>query len=195
LLAWRAAYPLNPGAELDPADPPHAMVTHPDGRRGWRWGDPELHEALERDLGRPVRLLREPAGVPDVPGAILVTSQGTLRALAEELGADVDLRRFRPNLHLELDAEPWAEADWTGAEAEFDGGLRLRLGEPCERCAIPTRDPDTQEKWPGLLSHLAARHEQNFGILARVVRGGRVAAGERVRIRTALPSGSAATGR
>jgi hypothetical protein len=56
---------------------------------------------------------------------------------------------------------------------------------PCERCAIPTRHPETQVKWPGLLSHLAAEHRQQFGrIYARVVEGGRVAAGEDVRIGT-----------
>jgi uncharacterized protein YcbX len=60
---------------------------------------------------------------------------------------------------------------------------------PCERCAIPTRHPETQVKWPGLLSHLAAEHRQQFGIYARVVEGGRVAAGDEVRIGT---SGSAA---
>jgi uncharacterized protein YcbX len=62
--------------------------------------------------------------------------------------------------------------------------VRLRVDGTCERCAIPTRDPGTQEKWPGLLQHLAAEHGQDFGLLARVVVPGRVHAGEQVRIRT-----------
>jgi len=62
--------------------------------------------------------------------------------------------------------------------------VRLRVENACERCAIPTRDPDTQEKWPGLLKHLTAEHGQDFGLLARVVAAGRVHAGEQVRIRT-----------
>ena len=62
--------------------------------------------------------------------------------------------------------------------------MRLRVDHACERCAIPTRDPDTQEKWPGLLKHLTAEHGQDFGLLARVVTAGRVHAGEQVRIRT-----------
>ena len=53
LLAWRAAYPFNLDAGLDPASPPHAIVTEPGGVRSWRWGDPRLRSALERDLGRP----------------------------------------------------------------------------------------------------------------------------------------------
>jgi hypothetical protein len=184
LLAWRAAYPFNLGAGLDPANPPHAIVTEPAGVRYWRWGDPRLRSALERDLGRPVRLERDTGGIPDVPGTVLVTVAASLGALSSELGTDVDARRFRTNLHLELDAEPWAEAAWAGAEIELEGGVRLRVDHACERCAIPTRDPDTQEKWPGLLKHLTAEHGQDFGLLARVVAAGRVHAGEQVRIRT-----------
>jgi len=182
LLAWRAAYPFNLDAGLDPARPPHAMVSEPAGTRQWRWGDPQLRAALERDLGRPVRLERDEAGIPDVPSTVLVTVAGSLAALSDELGTDVDLRRFRPNLHLELDAEPWAELGWAGRSIELEGGVRLEVDGPCERCAIPTRDPDTREKWPGLLKHLAAAHGQDFGVLARVTVPGRVAAGASVRI-------------
>jgi uncharacterized protein len=185
MLAWRAAYPFNLDAGLDPANPPHAIVTEPSGAHSWRWGDPRLRSALERDLGRAVRLERDTGGIPDVPGTVLVTVAGTLAELSRELGTDVDARRFRTNLHLELDAEPWAELAWAGAELELKGGVRLRVDGACERCAIPTRDPDTQEKWPRLLAHLAAEHGQDFGLLARVMAPGRVHVGEHVRIVTA----------
>ena len=184
LLAWSATYPFNLDAGLDPDRPPHAIVAAPGRQRTWRWGDPHLRSALETDLGRPVKLLRDTDRVLDVPGTLLITSDATLRALGEELGGDVDIRRFRPNLHLDLDAPPWSEAGWAGAEIDFEGGVRLAVETPCERCAIPTRHPDTQVKWPGLLAHLAAEHEQNFGILARVLVPGRVAGGEKVRIET-----------
>ena len=70
------------------------------------------------------------------------------------------------------------------AGAELEGGVRLRVDGPCERCAIPTRDPDTQQKWPDLLRHLTAEHGQGFGVLARVIAPGRVHAGEHVCIVT-----------
>ena len=76
----------------------------------------------------------------------------------------------------------WSELGWEGGELTFAGGVRLKLLHPCERCAIPTRHPDTQVKWPGLLRHLNAEHEQVFGINARVVTGGRVAVGEAVEL-------------
>jgi MOSC domain-containing protein YiiM len=37
-------------------------------------------------------------------------------------------------------------------------------------------------KWPELLSHLHARHDQLFGINARVIVAGRIAVGEQVTV-------------
>jgi uncharacterized protein len=192
LLAWRARYPFNLDGGLDPARPPFAVVTGPDGR-SFRWGDPRLRHALTADLGRPVELRRDLDGQQDLPRTLLITTQATLEALGQELHGPVDLRRFRPNLHLDLDAPAWAELDWEGCELEFAGGVRLKLLEPCERCAIPTRHPDTQIKWPYLLRHLTDMHQQFFGINARVLAGGRIAAGESVALVQA--SGSRLSGR
>ena len=75
--------------------------------------------------------------------------------------------------------------DREGRELAFEGGVRLQFLHPCERCAIPTRDPDTQVKWPQLLKHLTAAHDMCFGINARVLTGGRVATGEQVELATA----------
>jgi len=182
LLAWQATYPFNLGGGLDPARPPFAMVTAPDGH-SYRWGDPRLRTRLEDDLGRPVQLRRDVGGIQDAPRTLLVTTQATLEALGDELDGPIDLRRFRPNVHLELDATAWEELGWEGADLEFSGGVRLRLLHPCVRCAIPTRHPDTQVKWPGLLRHLAADHDQCFGINARVLAGGRLGAGEDAELR------------
>jgi uncharacterized protein YcbX len=192
LLAWQGRYPFNRDGGLDPARPPFAVVTAPDGR-AFRWGDPRLRHALEDDLGRPVQLRRDVTGIQDLPRTLLVTTAATLAALGEELDGPIDVRRFRPNLHLELDLPAWDELGLEGGELVFAGGVRIRLLHPCERCAIPTRDPDTQVKWPGLLRHLAATHEQCFGINARVVTSGRIGADESVEL--IFPSGSGASGR
>jgi uncharacterized protein YcbX len=187
LLAWSAAY------DGDPAG--LAIVTGPDGLGRRRWDDPELPAALADDLGRPVELWRDPAGFPDLEDSILVTTEASRVALEAELGEPVDVRRFRPNLHLELDAEPWEELAWEGAELAVGDAVRLRLLHPCVRCAIPTRDPDTQRKWPQLLRHLDARHHRLFGINARVVGGGPVALQDQVRTVGSGASGSGVSGR
>jgi uncharacterized protein len=178
MLAWSAAYPGTPGDELDPEDPPLPIVTAPDGRT-FRWDDPALPGALRDDLGRPVTLVRDLALMPDVPDTLLVTVEASRAALEGELARPIDPRRFRPNLHLRLDAPAFAEAGWTGRRLRV-GDAELELVDPCERCAIPTRDPDTTEKWPELLRRLAAEHDTLFGIYARAVRPATVRVGDAV---------------
>jgi uncharacterized protein YcbX len=181
LLAWQGMYPFAPDAGLDPADPPAAQIVDPRGSRMW-WTDPLVKRRLSDALGREVGLRRDTTGQQDLGRSLLVTVGASLRALEQELDVAIDGRRFRSNLHLELDAEPWAELGWAGRTLRVDGGVVLRLLHPCERCVIPTRDPDTQVKWPELLRHLAARHGQCFGINARVVVAGRMAVGQAVEV-------------
>jgi MOSC domain-containing protein len=192
LLAWQARYPFNINGGVDPARPPFAIVTAPDGR-SFRWGDPRLKHALADDLGRPVEMLRDEHGIQDLARSLLITTEASLQALGEELGGPVDLRRFRPNLHLDVDVPGWDDLTWEGREMVFARGVRLRFLHPCERCAIPTRHPDTQIKWPGLLRHLHDTHAQCFGVNARVITGGRIEAGEAFELLS--PSGFPATGR
>jgi uncharacterized protein len=165
LLAWRASYPEAAGAMLDPEAPPRPVVTAPDGRR-FRWDDPALPEALGEDLARRVELRRDVEGQQDLRRSVLITVEATRRSVEKALGQTLDLRRFRTNLHLELDAPPFAEEGWQGrrltvGEAEFE------LLHPCARCVIPTRDPDTQDKWAELLRWLTRERGGLFGINAR----------------------------
>jgi uncharacterized protein len=178
LLAWSAAYPEAPGDRLDPADPPPPTLRGPDGRR-WRWDDPGLERALADDLGLAVRRHRDLGGQQDLSASVLVTTEASRRAVAEALGRPVDVRRFRTNLHLELDAPPFAEQRWEGGQLQV-GEVTLDLLHPCARCVIPTRDPDDQSRWPELLRWLTRANQALFGINARVVRGGRVRVGDRV---------------
>jgi len=180
MLGWRAGYPQAPGAELDPDAPPLPLVTAPDGRE-FAWDDPALPGALRDDLGRPVELCRDLALMPDLHDSLLVTVEASRVALEAELGRPVDVRRFRPNLHLRLDAPAFAEQVWEGRRLRV-GDAELELLHPCERCVIPTRDPATYEKWPELLRHLARAHETLFGINARAVAPATVRAGDAVEL-------------
>jgi uncharacterized protein len=180
MLRWSAAYPQAPGAELDPDAPPLPVVTAPDGRT-FVWDDPMLPRALRDDLGRPVELVRDLALMPDLPDSLLLTVEASRAALEGELGEPLDLRRFRTNLHLRLDAAAFAEQGWNGRRLRV-GEAELELLHPCERCAIPTRDPDTSEKWPELLRWLARRHDTLFGINARALYPSTVRVGDSVTV-------------
>ena len=174
MLAWSAAY-----ADGDPEAPP--VVTAPDGAV-WRWDDDGLEEAIAADLGKEVALVRDPALMQDLDDSVLVTVEATLRGLGDEVGEPAaDLRRFRPNVHVAMDVAPFAEATWEGRRLRV-GDAELELLWPCARCAIVTRDPDTQEAWGDLLRHLNRRHDSIFGINARPLGRARIAVGDPVEV-------------
>jgi uncharacterized protein YcbX len=179
LLAWRGSYEA---ADVHPERPPSARLIAPDGATH-DWDDPGLADVLGADLGREVGLRREPWGQQDLGETLLVTTSATLAAVEAELGHPVDLRRFRTNVHVEIDAPAFAENGWEGGRMVI-GELELELLHPCVRCVIPTRDPDSQEKWADLLKHLAREHDGIFGINARPLAAATIRRGDAVRVRT-----------
>jgi uncharacterized protein len=178
MLRWGASYEGSPGDELRPEAVPLPILTDPDGGR-WEWDAPGLAEAMSEDLGRAVTLRRDEALMQDLNDSILVTTQATLDAVSEMLGP-LDLRRFRTNVHVVLDDEPYAENTWEGRQLTV-GDVTLDLLHPCVRCVIPTRDPDTTVKDPNILKWLTRHHDGHFGINARLASGsGRIAVGDAV---------------
>jgi len=172
LLAWRAEY------QEDVAEP----VLRAPGGAEWQWSDPALPAALSADLGRDVSLHSDPRLQQDLPDSLLVTLQASLEAVSAELAAPLDLRRFRTNVHVALDAAPFAEEEWEGRRLAV-GDAELELLHPCQRCAIPTRDPETQAKWALLLRHLTDNHSCRFGINARAAEPSTIRVGDRVELR------------
>jgi hypothetical protein len=109
LARWSASYPFTPDGAIEPENPPYPTVSAPRGRHVYRWGDPRLLVALERDLGRTVEPVRDPDAHP---GVIVATEAPRDPGLA--------------GVNVQLDLEP-PEGGWSGAELEFEHGVRLRL--------------------------------------------------------------------
>jgi len=178
MLRWAATYEGLPDDALDPDGVPLPRVTGPGGAR-FAWDDPALPGALTEDLGREVTLRRNLGLMQDLGNSVLVTTQATLEAVGAALGHALDLRRFRTNIHVALDAPAYAEEGWEGRLLRV-GELELQLLHPCVRCVIPTRDPDTTAKDPQILRWLTREHGGLFGINARVRGSGRIAVGDAV---------------
>jgi uncharacterized protein YcbX len=116
----------------------------------------------------------------DLPDSLLVVFAASHRAVETVLGP-FDPLRWRTNLLVEADAAAFAEEDWEGGTLEV-GSARLELLHPCERCVIPTRDPETAAKWPQLLRWLFAERRGLFGINARPLGPARIGVGDEVRL-------------
>ena len=130
-----------------------------------------------------VHLVRtdEPGAGCDVHVGTLV-SRASCERLGDELGAEVDGRRFRMLFEL----------DGTGAHEE-DTWERVRIGEaivrvagPVPRCAVTTQDPDTGvrtlDTLAGIKSYRGLRDgkQLDFGVYFDVVEPGRVRGGDAV---------------
>jgi uncharacterized protein len=148
-------------------------VTTPEG---WEldWDDPAVAGELATALGYPVALARSPVGVHDAAPVHLLTSSSLAAAQDWVEGEEIDRRRFRANVIVELDdPEPFAEAGWVGSELRLgDDGPVLQVVSPTERCAVTTFDPDTLERDNRVLAGLARHRENLFGVYARVARPG-----------------------
>ena len=111
LALWTAAFPFNPdGAIMPDRPPPLPVLTAPDGARTWRWGDPRLGFALERDLGRPVELLRD----LELTRGVIVSANPP------------DGERAAAGINVQLALTP-PRGGWSGRELTFRDGVRLRL--------------------------------------------------------------------
>jgi hypothetical protein len=111
LARWSAAFPFNPdGAIMPDRPPPFPLLTAPNGQKAWRWGDPRLMSALERDLGRPVELIRD-----------LELARGVIVAATPP-----ESERAAAGINVQLKLDPPA-GGWSGRELAFRDGVRLRL--------------------------------------------------------------------
>ncbi|MFD7655609.1 MOSC domain-containing protein [Actinosynnema sp. NPDC059797] len=171
--------------------------THPAGVERWPGsgidqGD-EVAEWLTGVLGRPARLVREPAwssrGRDEVdPNALLVLSLSTLDGLnarIAERGADpVPMDRFRPNIVVDGWPEPHTE---DRVRRMAVGGAEVGFGELAIRCAVTLVDQSAGVRvGPEPLRTLADYRREpdgvSFGLKAAVLSPGHIAVGDGVTV-------------
>lgn len=69
----------------------------------------------------------------------LITTTASLQAISDQVGEEIPMDRFRPNIVIETD-DPWLEDDWRDL---YIGGHHFDLRKPCTRCVITTLDQIT----------------------------------------------------
>lgn len=142
--------------------------------------------ALSEFCERAIRLVRcdRPGGTRAGNPTSLVTD-GSIAELASHAGVSgVDARRFRMLVEVE-GAASHEEDTWIGHRVSL-GEAILAVTEQDARCAITTQDPDTGvrdlDTLRTLIAYRGLREGKyaDFGVLADVVRPGRVRVGDEV---------------
>lgn len=142
-------------------------------------------DAVSELARRKLRLVKAdlPGDGADVEVGTLV-SRASCTRLGQELGAEVDPRRFRMLLELE-GIGPHEEDEWRGRLVRA-GDAVIRIGGPVPRCAITTQDPDTGlrtlDTLAGIKSYRGLRDGKalDFGVYFEVSEAGRVRVGDAV---------------
>ena len=145
-------------------------------------------DALSRHAGRRLRLVAPdpPRGAVDRgrAGAVSLISSGSLRALGELAGREVDPRRFR--MLIELDGLAAHEEDSLVGERVRIGEALIAFRGHVGRCIVTTRNPDSGEVDLPTLELLSYRHGARtteplaFGIYGQVLEPGVISLGDRL---------------
>jgi uncharacterized protein YcbX len=161
-------------SSFDPAGPSLVLREHGTERtgrfdlRGDRGG---LAAWLTDYLGYEVSVRRDDTGgFPDDTHAAgpTVVSTGTLAAVADwfEVDREEAFRRLRPNLVVDA-PRFWEDRLYASTDRErvvgFEvGDVAFEGVNPCQRCAVPGRDPDTGEETEGFRERFVERRRETL---------------------------------
>ena len=105
------------------------------------------------------------------------------KKLGDETGVNVDKRRFRANVYLDLNSgDGFAEDGLVGKSLRIGSKVVVQVLQRDARCMMITLDPDTAEKSPAILKAVAQAHEGMAGVYAAVLSEGVIRRGDTVEI-------------
>jgi uncharacterized protein YcbX len=178
---WAEAEDIAPGLNPISADPADLAVDveTPSGEV-LSVDDPALIRKLGEGLGEPegLTLLRSERAMTDCRPVSLFSIQ-TARQLGEELGIDLDKRRFRANIFMDLGSPSgFAEDAFVGRTLRIGSKVVISVLERDPRCAMITIDPDTAERNTAILGRVIKAHHGKAGVYGAVLVEGVVRVGD-----------------
>ena len=151
-----------PAGELLAIDDPRLISTLCEGVR-------EVHV---------LTLLRSNRAMTDCRPISLFSIQ-TARQLCQEAGADLDKRRFRANVYVDMRSQTAFEEDeFVGRTLRIGTKTVIAVVDRDPRCKMITLDPNTAEANPEVMRCLARIHDGNAGVYAAVLVEGTIRPGD-----------------
>jgi uncharacterized protein len=187
----KAAQPINRAeAEQANANPISAKpdelmidVETPDGET-FAIDDPALIDNLRAGIEteHKLTLLRSDKSITD-SRPISIFAVQSARKLGEEAGIEVDKRRFRANVYLDLQsADGFEENAFVGRSLRIGPKVVVAILERDPRCMMITLDPDTGEKAPVILKKVAQAHDGCAGVYGAILAEGMINKGDSVEL-------------
>jgi len=187
----KAARPINlVEAESSGANPISANASElmievetPDGKT-IAIDDPALIDNLRANIDgkHELKLLRSDKAITDCRPLSIFAVQSA-KKLGEETGTNVDKRRFRANVYVDLtNAAGFAEDQFVGKTLRIGSKVVVSVLDRDPRCMMITLDPDTAEKTPAILKQVAQAHEGMAGVYGAVLMEGMIRKGDSVEL-------------
>lgn len=144
---------------------------------------PDLSMVRVTDMVNFTRYSTPPGMFVDL-APVHVLTKTSLATIGAEVGSDLDVRRFRPNVLLALDnpEDELPESHWTGAHLAI-GGTVLNVAMPTIRCVMPSRAQPGLEVDRRITKAVATRAQRCLGVYCWVESGGSVRVGDDVGFR------------
>jgi uncharacterized protein YcbX len=144
---------------------------------------PDVSMLRVADLLNQVRYSTPPGTFVDL-APVHVLSETSLATISAEVGTDLDVRRFRPNVILALEnpEDELPESHWTGAHL-LVGGTVLDVLMPTIRCVVPSRAQPGFEVDRRVTRAVATRAQRCLGVYCDVESAGTVKVGDDVAVR------------
>lgn len=152
-------------------------VTFPDGEV-LAVDDPRTAGRVSEHLGQPVTLAAETDVTHFDDGPVSLLGIQSVNALAAAVNADVDPLRFRPNIVVS-GLPAFAEDDLVGRQVRV-GQVSLEVVMRSTRCVMIDMETADLPAQHGNLLAVGRLNETCLGVIARVVRPGRVTVGDPV---------------
>lgn len=144
--------------------------------------DPRLIDLL-REGGRDglaLSLVRSERALTDCRPVSLISIQ-TTRQLSQEVGVDLDKRRFRANVYVDLSGGAgFGEDEWVGRRLRIGAKAEIAVTDRDPRCKMITLDPDTAQANPEVMRRVAKSHDGTAGVYAAVLVEGLIRAGDAI---------------
>jgi len=164
------------------------LATHvrtPDGEDLPVFGE-DLAAEVGRRYGAPVEMMQMKHGIFD-DACISVIASETVREIGRLAGRSADVRRFRPNIVVQLlRPVPFLEDEWVGGVLSFgegDDAPAITVTMRDVRCSMVNLDPDSARPAPEVLKAIFRVNENTAGIYGAVTRTGRLVVGQTIRLR------------
>ncbi|MGV7222086.1 MAG: MOSC domain-containing protein [Nitrospinales bacterium] len=142
--------------------------------------DPSILHELSQSIGGDLSLERSSRSIADSQPICLI-SQQTRKHLSDEFGEDIDQRRFRANIYMNLEgSEGFAEDKFVGKKLRIGPKAVISVTERAEVCKLFSLDPDTSVKDGKILRGITKSHEGKAGIYGTVLEEGMARAGDEI---------------